>query len=506
MYTNYLSEVEIFSYFELIFAMEPQSDIDTGKEIRVRIAPSPTGLLHFGTARTALFNWLFARHTGGTFILRIEDTDTERSTRAFEDDIVTGLRWLGFTWDEGPDVGGPYGPYRQSERSDIYPGYLKQLLDEDKAYHCFCTKEQLDADRQEMQQQGKTPVYVGRCSALSKEEQERRIAAGESSVIRLRVSDGPIEFHDIIRDVVTIQSSLIGDVIIARSMDLPLFIFAGVIDDHEMKISHVIRGEDHISNTPKQIALQRALGFSTPEYAHLPLILAPDRSKLSKRYIETSLNDFKAQGYLPEALVNFMAFIGWHPKDDAEVMTPDDLIREFDIARVQKGGGVFNLEKLEWLNAQYIKRLSPKELADALASFVPDAWNQQPELLRRTISVEQDRLKKLTDFAESAAFFFELPDYDASLLAWKEADAATTKAHLQAVLDIVSTLEASRFTKEGLEQAIMPLAEEKGRGDILWPLRVALSGKKASPGPFEIMPALEKKETERRIFVAIQKL
>lgn len=502
-YTNYLNEVEIFRNFQ---AMEQQSDIHTEQEIRVRIAPSPTGLLHFGTARTALFNWLFARHMGGKFILRIEDTDTERSTKAFEDDIVTGLRWLGFDWDEGPDVGGPLGPYRQSERLDIYTHYLKRLLDEDKAYHCFCTKEQLDVDRQEMQSQGTTPIYVGRCSSLTKEEQERRIAGREPSVIRLRVPEGPIEFHDIIRDVVTMQSALIGDIIIARSIDLPLYNFAVVVDDYEMKISHVIRGEDHISNTPKQIVLQRALGVPTPEYAHLPLILAPDRSKLSKRYIETSLNDFRAQGYLPDALVNFMAFIGWHPTDDTEVMPREELIQEFDLERVQKGGGVFNLEKLEWLNAQYIKRLPLDLLVAELIPFIPKGWQSQQDLLVRVAAVEQDRLKKLTEFAESAAFFFEPSEYEAELLSWKGAEASVTKANLESALDILRGVSVAEFTKEGLETALMPLAEERGRGDILWPLRASLSGKKASPGPFEIMPALGKEETIRRVMGAIEKL
>lgn len=479
---------------------------EQNSEIRVRIAPSPTGLLHFGTARTALFNWLFVRHTGGKFILRVEDTDMERSAQAFEEDIVTGLRWLGLQWDEGPDVGGPYGPYRQSERLGIYQTYLKKLLDEDKAYHCFCSKEELDADRQEMQKEGKTPVYVGRCGKLSKEEQDARIANGDASVIRLRVPGGSLEFHDIIRDTVSVRSELIGDVIIARSMDLPLFIFAGVVDDHEMKITHVIRGEDHISNTPKQIALQHALGFSAPEYAHLPLILAPDRSKLSKRYIETSLNDFKVQGYLPEALVNFMAFIGWHPVDDKEVMLRDELVQEFDLERVQKGGGIFNLEKLEWLNAQYIKRLSIDELVDALAPFVPIAWMEQRDLMRRIAIVEQNRLKRLTEFFESAKFFFELPDYEASLLIWKESESANMKENLLAVQNILGGFIDASFTKEGLEKALMPLAEERGRGDVLWPLRVSLSGKKASPGPFEIMPVLGKEESIHRITIGIQKL
>lgn len=474
--------------------------------VRVRIAPSPTGLLHFGTARTALFNWLFARHIGGKFILRIEDTDTERSTRDFEADIVTGLRWLGLDWDEGPDVGGLFGPYRQSERLDLYAEHLQRLLDEDKAYHCFCTKEQLDGDRQEMQTQGSTPVYVGRCSALTKEEQERRIAAGEASVIRLRVEGGTIDFHDIIRDTVSMQTALIGDIIIARSLALPLYNFAVVVDDHLMQISHVIRGEDHISNTPKQIAVQRALGFATPEYAHLPLILAPDRSKLSKRYIETSLNDFRAQGYLPDALVNFMAFIGWHPTDDREVLSREELIGEFDLERVQKGGGVFNLEKLEWLNAQHIKQLPIDILIEELTPFIPQEWSAQQDLLRQVVAVEQDRLKKLTDFAESAAFFFKIPEYDRDLLAWKGVVASVTKANLQAVLEVLKEVPENQFIKDGLESVLMPLADAKGRGDVLWPLRVSLSGKKASPGPFEIMPVLGKTEVLYRIATAVEKL
>lgn len=474
--------------------------------IRVRIAPSPTGLLHFGTARTALFNWLFARNAGGKFIVRIEDTDTERSTKAFEEDIITGLRWLGLDWDEGPDIGGPYGPYRQSERLDIYRTHLKQLLDDGTAYHCFCTKEQLEVDRQEMQVQGKTPIYVGRCSSLTKEEQEARIANGEASVIRVRVPDGVIDFNDIIRGTISVQASLIGDVIIARSLDLPLYNFAVVVDDHAMRISHVIRGEDHISNTPKQIVLQKALGFATPLYAHLPLILAPDRSKLSKRYIETSLNDFKTQGYLPDALVNFMAFIGWHPKDDKEVMMRDELITEFDMGRVQKGGGIFNLEKLEWLNAQHIKQLSINALITAVTPFIPEAWVAQGQVLHSAIAAEQERMKRLTEFAETAGFFFELPTYDTALLMGKNTDPVATREYLQAVLDIVVSLEDIQFTKEGFEQAIMPLAEDKGRGAVLWPLRVALSGKKASPGPFEIMPALGRAEIIARIQTAIDKL
>ncbi len=413
---------------------------------------------------------------------------------------------MGLQWNEGPDIGGPYGPYRQSERSAIYREYLQRLLDENKAYDCFCTKEQLDADRQESMAKGVTPIYVGRCSHLAKEEQERRLAAGESAVIRLRVEREDIHFHDIIRGDIVVHSDGIGDIVIARNIDTPLFVFAGVVDDHLMQISHVIRGEDHLSNVPKQILLQRALGFPTPEYVHMPLILAPDRSKLSKRYIETSLNDFRTQGYLPEALVNFMAFIGWHPKDDKELMTVEALVGEFDIERMQKGGGIFNLEKLEWLNAQYIKRLSVDALVEVIAPFIPEAWQVHKELLRGAIMLERERMKKLTEFSEAAAFLFDLPVYDDALLLWKETTKDITKDNLQAILEAIRAISSEQFTQDAVEGAIMPIAEQRGRGAVMWPLRVAVSGKKASPGPVEIMVVLGKHESIRRIEFALQKL
>ena len=476
------------------------------KEIRVRIAPSPTGPLHFGTARTALFNWFFARNHGGSFILRVEDTDVERSMPAFEADIITGLKWLGLDWDEGPDIGGKYGPYRQSERLDIYEKYLKKLIDDNNAFYCFCSKEELEQDRQAMLSQGLVPKYSGKCRDILKDETLKKIAKGDSAVIRFKMPAAEIEFHDLIRGKIKFDTSIIGDIVIARSLKSPLFIFAGVVDDYEMKISHVIRGEDHISNTPKQIMLQKALGFNEVEYAHLPLILSPDRSKLSKRYLESSLNDFIKMGYLPEAMVNFMAYLGWHPVEDKEIMSQEELIKEFNIKRVQKAGAIFNLEKLEWLNAQYIKKYDSKKLIKMLFDFIPENWTAKNGLLLKILETEKERLKTLSEFKELAGFFFELSDYDKKLLIWKNTPEDRIKDNLNLLINELKKVSPADFNKNGLESVLMPLTEVWGRGELLWPLRAALSGKTASPGPFEIMEILGKDETLHRVEIAVKKI
>lgn len=479
--------------------------------VRVRFAPSPTGFFHIGSARTVLFNWLFARQNDGKFILRIEDTDVERSNPEYEKDILEGIKWLGLNWDEGVNVGGPYGPYRQSERLDIYEKYLRQLLDEDKAYYCFCSKEQLELDRQAMLSQGLAPKYSGRCRHIPKDESEKRIASGESAVIRFKVPEIEIEFHDLIRDKVKFNAGLIGDVIIAKNLRSPLYNFSATIDDFEMQITHVIRGEEHLSNTPKQILIQRTLGFSEPKYAHLPLILTPDRHKMSKRLLESSLYDYKNEGYLSEAVINFLAFLGWHPKDEREILSLNELIQEFDLKRVQKAGAVFNIEKLGWLNAQYIKKIGSEDLAEKLKNFVPEKWlsEKNRELLIKAISAEKDRMKKLTDFSDLAGPFFELPDYDIKLLAWPrqvEIDKEKTLANLKLLFEEINKVFKADFNSENLEKIIMPLTAVWGRGELLWPLRASLSGKEFSAGPFEIMDVLGKEETLKRINIAIEKL
>ncbi len=490
--------------------------------VRVRFAPSPTGFFHIGSARTVLFNWLFTRQHNGKFILRIEDTDVERSAPEYEKDILEGIKWLGLDWDEGPNIGGDYGPYKQSERLDIYEKYLRQLLEENKAYYCFCSKEQLESDRQAMLAQGLAPKYSGRCRNLSKEEVDNRLKKGEPTVIRFKIPETEIEFNDLIRGKIRFDASLIGDIVIAKNLKSPLYNFSAVVDDFEMKINYVIRGEEHLSNTPKQIFIQKALGFETPEYAHLSLILTPTRAKLSKRFLEASLNDYKNQGYLAEAIVNFLALLGWHPKDDREILSVDDLISEFNLKRVQKAGAIFNVEKLDWLNGQYIRKIDAVDLAERIKIFIPPEWTieEKNELLIKAITAEKERMKRLNDFKELADFFFELPDYEISLLAWPrpapapslekgiepQIDKQKTLANLKILIEEINKVFKADFNKEALEKLITPLTEVWGRGELLWPLRAALSGKEASAGPFEIMEVLDKEETIRRLEIAVKKL
>ncbi len=457
-------------------------------EVRVRIAPSPTGYLHVGTARTALFNWLLAKHTGGKFILRIEDTDLERSEKRFEENIIEGLQWLGLNWDEGP--------FRQTDRLHIYEKHLAALLKTGKAYYCFCTKEELDVEREKMTKAGEALRYSGICAKLTAKEAEAKKKAGLPSVIRFRIPAAPIAFKDIIRGDVSFDGALIGDIVIAKDERSPLYNFAVVIDDADMRISHVIRGEEHLANTPRQIAILEALGFPRPQYAHLPLILNADRSKMSKRFSATAIQEYRDQGYLADALINFIAFLGWHPKDDKEIMTREEIAKDFELERVQKAGAVFNVEKLDWLNAQYLKMMSAKDLANALDMKATDANMKIIELTR-------ERMKKLSDFKELAAFFFELPDYEAKTLIWKKSTANGARENLELLEKIISALDDADFSKSKLEEKLMPMAEERGRGDLLWPLRVALSGQEASAGPFEIMDTLGKKESLRRIQIAI---
>src|SRR3990167_7359277 len=335
------------------------------KKVRVRFAPSPTGLLHIGSARTALFNWLFARGNGGVYILRIEDTDKERSKKEHEEDILSGLKWLGLDHDEF---------YRQSERGDVYRKYLEQLLGEEKAYYCFCSKEKLQAEREGMLAEGRAPKYTGTCRGISRSEAQSKKEAGEESVIRLKISGTKNSFKDIIRGEITFDGALMGDSVIAKDLDNPLYNFVVVIDDIWSEITHVIRGEDHISNTPRQIALMDALGFEKPKFAHLPMILNPDRSKMSKRFSDTALREYIQKGYVREALINFIGLLGWHPEGDREIVRIEDLIREFSLEKVQKGGAVFNEEKLNWLNNLYIKQMDNGAFVEMAKGFIPESW------------------------------------------------------------------------------------------------------------------------------------
>ena len=511
-------------------------------QVRVRIAPAPTGLLHIGTARTALFNYLFAKKHQGVFIIRIEDTDQERSRPEFEKDILDSLKWLGINWDEGPDKEGDYGPYRQSERLNIYSKYLQKLLDDDKAYYCFCSKEELEAQKQYQMSIGQPPRYDGKCSELSKKEVEENIKKDKESVIRFRVPPKKVKFDDLIRGEIEIDTSLMGDIVIAKDLKNPLYNFAVVVDDHEMQISHVIRGEDHISNTPKQILLYEALDIPQPQFGHLPLILGTDRSKLSKRHGATSVGQYKKEGYLPEAMINFMAFLGWNPGTEREVYSLPSLIKDFSIDRIQKAGAVFNIKRLEFLNSFYIRQKTIEKLTQLCVPYLIEAGfigkigdnphkpdpatlklfkgGERPEFmikqtgeaissetLQKIVSAYQERLIRLSDIVDLTDFFFkDKIDYEKDLLKWKQITDEQLGLSFDKLIGVLSEIKDDEWNKDGLESVLTPAAEDFGKeigqnnkGYLLWPLRVALTGKKASAGPFEIADILGKEKTLKRL-------
>ena len=507
-------------------------------EVRVRFAPSPTGYLHIGGARTALFNYLFAKKQKGKFILRIEDTDVARCKPEYEKDLFESLRWLGIEWDEGPDIGGEFGPYRQSERGEIYKKYLEKLLKEEKAYYCFCSKEELEAQRQYFLSLGQAPRYSGKCANLPKKIVEKYLREGKSFVIRFKTPSKKIAIEDLIRGKVEFDTSLLGDFTIAKNLTSPLYNFACVVDDFEMRISHIIRGEEHLSNTPKQILLQQALGFYHPKYAHLPLILAPDRSKLSKRHGAVSVSDFRKMGYLPEAILNFIALLGWNPGTEREIFSLPSLIKEFSLERIQKSGAVFNIKKLDFLNGFYIRQKSIEKLTELCIPYLiesnlisptfkeiqyPPAYGAKEifqvfeiketkekvsiEWIQKIIKIYQERLKKLSEISELVDFFFKKElKFEKELLRWKGEDDEQLKKAFSKLEETLKKIDDWR--KETLEQVLLEKAREFSieigkeagdRGYLLWPFRVALTGKKASAGPFEIAEILGKEKTLQRI-------
>ena len=479
------------------------------KQVRVRMAPSPTGPLHIGGVRTALFNWLFARKNNGIFIVRIEDTDKERSKKEYEDSILEGFNWLGLDWDEGPDISNPkkylgsFAPYRQRERVETHKKYLQKLLDDGNAYYCYCSKEDLEIEKQDMASRGLPPKYSGHCRNL-KTPPEGKVP----QVIRFKVPNNTkVEFKDMIRGNISFDADLFGDFIIAKDLNNPLYNFAVVVDDAEMEITHVIRGEDHISNTPKQILMQRALGFKEPIYAHIPLILNPDKSKMSKRFNDVAFSNYIKKGYLPDALFNFIAFLGWHPKGNDEILNREEIIKQFDIFKVQKAGAVFNLEKLDWLNKEYMKKMSDIEIAKkARKFFEEEKINCDDDRLIKLISLLRSRATTLKDFVELGSFFFNLPDYDSTLLMWEDAKKKDTLDILQEALTELKSIPDDSFNKDNILSKFEKMTEMKKKGEVFWPLRVAVSGMISSPDPVLIMEALSKDESLKRIEIAIKKL
>lgn len=433
------------------------------KGIKTRFAPSPTGLLHAGNYRTAIFSYIFAKQFAGNFVLRIEDTDKARSKKEYEDNILESLKWLNIPHDEF---------YRQSERAPIHQTYIEKLITEKKAY---ISKE--------------TPTEEG----------------GRTEVIRFKNPNTKIKFTDLIRGEIEFDTTELGDFVIAKSMTEPVFHLVVVVDDFEMGVTHVIRGEDHISNTSRHILIQEAIGAPRPLYAHLPLVLAPDKSKLSKRKGALALTEYRDRGYLPEAMINFLALLGWNPGTEQELFTLEELITHFDLTKVQKAGAVFNEEKLKWTNKQYLAKLSESEYLNYAKKFLPDQFTKDETLFKKIALLARERISTFGELKDMASagefdFFVGVPAFPKEKLLWKdEKDFVKTKAHLEKVISLLQAADESVFTMAGIKEFVWPYAEEAGRGNVLWPMRYALSGKDKSPDPFTLAGLLGKEETLKRL-------
>jgi glutamyl-tRNA synthetase len=478
-------------------------------KVRTRFAPSPTGFLHIGGLRTALYAWLFAKQHNGQFILRLEDTDIKRYVPGAANAIYSGLRWAGLNYDEGPDVEGSFGPYVQSQRLDIYKKYAQELIEKGCAYYCFCDEATLEKMRQEQIAAKQPPKYDRRCLNLKKEEIEERLKVNSPYVIRMKIPENrTIEFYDLVRGKISYQSDEIDDQILLKSDGYPTYHLAVVVDDYLMKISHVTRTEEWLPSTPKHILLYEYFGWEAPQFAHLPLLLNPDKTKMSKRKGDVALDSYIQKGYLPEAMVNFLAFLGWNPGTEKEIYSIDELLKDFSLDRVHKAGAVFNLEKLDWLNQHYIRQLPVDQLLEKCRPYLSESAKEfSDEQILKMLNLEKERSKTFFEIGENIKFFFELPAYEKELLIWKETPAEKIKEALRTAEKIIESIDEKDFNKEKLQEILMPEAEKSGnRGAMLWPLRVALSGQKNSPGPFEIAEILGKEESLNRIKEAIKKL
>jgi nondiscriminating glutamyl-tRNA synthetase len=470
-------------------------------KVRVRFAPSPTGYVHVGNARTALFNWLYARHHGGTFVLRIEDTDVERSEARFETQLLEDVRWLGLDWDEGPDKGGPFGPYRQSERLELYKKYAVELIDSGHAYFCFCTPEELQAERDAALKAGLQPKYSGRCRKRPREEAARKVAEGVPAAIRLNILEGVLTWHDLVHGPTSFSSEVIGDPILVRSDGHAAYNYAVVIDDHLMEITHVIRGDDHISNTPRQIAAYNAFGWQPPEFAHLSTILGPDRARLSKRHGATSLENFREMGVLPEALRNYLALLGWSAADGVtEILSLQELIAQFSLERITKSPAVFDQEKLNWLNRHYMKESAAVRLAElslpyfARAGYLADT--PVPEImnwLERVIDAVLKNLDQLNQLPGAVRLIFE---YDAAQVASGEEtrhvveDAGSREVLNAFIPKVLAEKELAYERFRAIAKEVQKATGKKGK-DLFHPIRVAVTGAVSGPELEKLIPVFE---------------
>jgi len=480
--------------------------------IRTRIAPSPTGYMHIGTLRTVMFDYFLTRQSGGQFIVRIEDTDQARLVPGALESLLLTFQKLGIDYDEGPVLSadgsivekGEYGPYVQSKRLDIYRPYADKLVEAGHAYVCFCTRERLEEMRNAQTAAKQTPKYDRHCLHLPVDEIAKRLAAGESYVIRMRIPDGEVAFDDAIRGVIKFNLADVDDQVIIKSDGFASYHLAVVIDDHLMKISHVLRGEEWISSTPKQIVLHNMLGLQMPVYAHVPLILNPDRTKLSKRKGDVSVEGYLTKGYLPEAIINFISTLGFNPTSDQEIFTREELVQLFDLSKVNKGGAVMNTEKLDWMNHQYLAKLSEDDLAKVAKPFLKETVDNQ--LVRRALFVERQRVNRLDEFDEKIQPYLFAIEYPKDILVWKKASPEDALQQLKNIRPVIAGLSDETFTQMSLlEVAVKEYISSQGlqNGNVLWPLRVALSGAEKSASPFECLWVLGKQASVTRIDKAI---
>jgi glutamyl-tRNA synthetase len=464
--------------------------------VRVRFAPSPTGFLHLGGVRTALFNFLFARSQNGVFILRIEDTDKERSRKEYEEEILESLSWLGLNYDEGP--------IRQSERTDLYEKIINELIQRDLVYYCFCSKEELELRKQEQLTRGEVPKYPGTCRNLSKSEALKR-KEKENYVLRLKVPEKAVTFKDYLRGEIKVDLRQIGDFVIAKKENEPLYVLANTVDDHYQGITHVIRGEEFISTTPKQILIYKYLDWQEPIFIHLPLVLGQDRSKLSKRHGAKSIKEYREEGYLPEAILNFIALLGWHPEGDREIISLEEMIKEFKLEKINKSPAVFNISKLNYFNRYYLRIKPVEEILQVLdfKNYQKDLYPQ--EKLLKIIELGKERALTLNDILPSVEFFFKDFDYPAELLIWKNISKERIKNNLELIKKEFVKIKEEDFTAQKIKEVLDGLSGQD-KGPFFWPLRVALSGKESSPPPFDLAEIFGKEKTLVLIDKAIKKL
>jgi len=489
--------------------------------IRVRIAPSPTGFVHVGTLRTVLYNWLFAKHNKGKFVVRIEDTDRTRYVPGALENMLEMMQWAGFDYDEGPYLTadnkvkekGEFGPYVQSERLETYHQNLEHLIDKGKAYYCFCDKKRLEKLRELQKKDKLPPKYDQLCRKLTKKQAHEKMQAGEKCVARFKMpANRNVVCNDLIRGKIIVNTDNLDDFVLLKTDKFPTYHLANIVDDHLMKITHVLRGDEWIASFPKHILLYEAFNWQPPQFAHLPIIMNKKKQKLSKRHDSVAVHDFVEQGYLKDALLNFIALLGWNSGSEQELYTSNEMVKQFSLDNVHKAPAIFDKDKLDWINGEYIRKLSLDEFAELCAPYLQKARliNKQTPMnvVKKAVALEQPRIKTLTEIADAAKFLFKEPKYKAGILVWKKSDKASAKKILKNLASFLTGLKADDFEQKHLEKQIIQWINENNlsNGEVLWPMRVALSGRENSPNPFEIAEVLGKDGVLARVKTAINTL